>query len=259
MRYNNLEKFRESIRNGKLCKGCVVTFSDPAVTEIAAEAGFDFCWIDGEHGILDRNTAMMHIMALKGTDCAPFYRVPACDHTEIKKIIDLAPAAVIVPMIMNEKDAEYAVAACRYPLQGNRGCGFRRTQQYGNMPMDEYMEISKHEPLVILQIEHIEAVRNLDKILAVPGIDSILIGPYDLSCSMGLPGEWGNPEVIATIDEICRKTREAGILLGAYTETDLSRWLKTRQIQYIGCINDTAALMNGFRQKIQEICNAESL
>ena len=256
MQYNNLEKFRKSIEKGKLCKGCVITFTDPAVTEIAAEAGFDFCWIDGEHGILDRSTAMMHIMALKGTDCAPFYRVPSCDHTEIKKVIDLAPAAIIIPMIMNEKDAEYAVAACRYPLQGNRGCGFRRTNLYGNMPLDEYMKISEQEPMVILQIEHIEAVRNLDKILAVPGIGSILVGPYDLSCSMGRPGEWSNPAVRDTIDEVCRKTREAGILLGAYAETDLSRWIKTRQIQYIGCVNDTGALFNGYRQKIQEIDNA---
>ena len=256
MIYNNLDKFKKSIKNGKLCKGCVITFSDPAVTEIAAEAGFDFCWIDGEHGILDRTTAMMHIMALKGTNCVPFYRVPACDHTEIKKVIDLAPGAIIIPMVMNEKDAEYAVAACRYPLQGNRGCGFRRTQRYGTMPMDEYYRISQEEPMVILQIEHIEAVKNLDKILAVPGIGSILIGPYDLTCSMGLPGEWSNPEVIKTIDEICRKTRETGILLGAYAETDLSRWIKTRQIQYLGCINDTGALLNGFRQKLQEIDNA---
>ena len=258
MRYNNLEKFQESIKNGKLCIGCCITFTDPAITEIAAEAGFDFCWIDGEHGVLDRNTAMLHIMALKGTDCAPFYRVPSCDHTEIKRVIDFAPAGIIVPMVMNEKDAEYAVAACRYPLAGNRGCGVRRGHCYGSMPIDEYMERAKEEPLVILQIEHIEAVRNLDKILKVPGINSILIGPYDLTCSMGKPGQWDDPEVIATIDEICAKTREAGILLGAYAEADLSRWLNQRKIQYISCINDTGALMAGFINKIKEVNGAKN-
>lgn len=253
MRYNNLEKFLSTIAQGEICTGCCITFTDPAITEIAAEAGFDFCWIDGEHGILDRQTAMLHIMALKGTGCAPFYRVPACDHTEIKKVIDLAPAAIIVPMIMNEEDARYAVAACRYPLQGNRGCGARRGHCYGTMPLDEYWKTAEKEPLVILQIEHVEAVRNLDKILEVPGIDSILIGPYDLSCSMGHPGEWENPMVKNALDEICRKTRAAGLLLGAYTEGDYPRWIKERGVQYISCINDTGALMWGYREKIKEI------
>jgi 2-keto-3-deoxy-L-rhamnonate aldolase RhmA len=253
MRYNNLEKFLKSIEEGKLCTGCCITFGDPTVTEIAAEAGFDFCWIDGEHGVLDRTTAMLHIMALKGTGCAPFYRVPACDHTEIKKVIDLAPAGIIVPMILNEDDARYAVEACRYPLSGNRGCGVRRGHCYGTMNIDEYWKLSQSDPMVILQIEHIEAVRNLDKILAVPGINSILIGPYDLSFSMGHPGEWQNPQVANAIDEICRKTRQAGILLGAYAEADLSRWITTRQIQYLSCINDTGALMTGFRQQLAEV------
>ena len=176
MFYNSLEQFLDKIRSGKVATGCVVTFADPTVTEIAAESGFDFCWIDGEHGQMDRNTAMMHIMALKGTGCAPLYRVPACDHTEIKKIIDFAPAGIIVPMILNADDAAKAVAACRYPLTGNRGCGFRRGNRYGNIDMQKYYEMSQREPLVILQIEHIEAVKNLDAILAVEGIDSLLIG-----------------------------------------------------------------------------------
>ena len=253
MRYNNLEKFLSSIKNGKLCTGCCITFTDPAVTEIAAEAGFDFCWIDGEHGILDRQTAMLHIMALKGTDCASFFRVAACDHTEIKKVIDLAPAAIIVPMIMNAGDARYAVEACRYPLQGNRGCGVRRGNCYGSMPIDEYWKISQSDPMVILQIEHIEAVHNLDEILAVPGIGSILIGPYDLSCSIGHPGEWDNPEVSQAIDDICRKTRAAGILLGAYAESDLDNFIHNRKIQYIACTGDTGALMLGYKNKLNEL------
>ena len=258
MRYNNLEKFLDSIEKGKLCTGCCISFTDPAVTEIAAEAGFDFCWIDGEHGILDRQTAMLHIMALKGTDCAPFYRVPSCDHTEIKKVIDLAPAAIIIPMIMNEQDAQYAVAACRYPLEGNRGCGMRRCHCYGSMPMDEFWKNAKQDPMVILQIEHIEAVRNLDKILAVPGIGSILIGPYDLSCSLGHPGEWDNPEVAGALDEVARKTREAGILLGAYTECNFDKYLRERKIQYLACINDTGALMNGYKEKLKEVRSSVS-
>ena len=246
MEYNNLEIFLEALESGRPLTGCVVTFFDPAVTEIVAEAGFDFCWIDGEHGVLDRQTAMNHIIALKGTRCAPFYRVPACDHTEIKKVIDFAPAGIIVPMIMDKSDAELAAAACRYPPIGNRGCGYRRGTRYGSTPTDEYLEISKHDPLVILQIEHIEAVRNLDAILEVPGVDSTLIGPYDLSCSMGKPGQFDDPEVNAAFDTVCRKARAAGKILGVYTEGNYDRWLD-RGVQYFGIANDTTAMIAGLR------------
>ena len=201
-----------SIRAGKLCIGCCITFSDPSVTEMAAEAGFDFCWIDGEHGEMDRNTALMHIMALKGTDCAPFFRVPACDHTEIKKVIDFAPAGIIVPMIMDADDARRAVQACRYPPAGNRGCGMRRGNVYGT----------------------------------VPGVDSIMIGPYDLSCTLGKPGQWDDPEIGHILDDICLRTRNAGKILGTYAEGDFARW-ERRGVQYIGCINDTGALFHGFQ------------
>lgn len=246
MDYNNLQTFLERLKQGKILKGAVVTFSDPAVTEMVAEAGFDFCWIDGEHGVLDRQTAMLHMMALKGTGCAAFYRVPACNHTEIKRIIDFAPAGVIIPMIMDAKDAELAAAACRYPLRGNRGCGFRRGNRYGSIPNTQYLEQSKSEPLVILQIEHIEAVRNLDAILQVPDVDSILIGPYDLSTSMGKSGQFDDPELNEVFDIVCRKALAAGKSLGVYAENNYDRWLR-RGVQYFGIINDTTAMMMGFK------------
>lgn len=256
MFYNALEDFLKKIHSGNIAVGPVITFADPTVTEIAAESGFDFCWIDGEHGQMDRNTAMMHMMALKGTGCAPLYRVPACDHTEIKKIIDFAPAGIIVPMILTADDAAKAVAACRYPLTGNRGCGFRRGNRYGNIDIKEYYKLSESEPLVILQIEHIQAVENIDSILAVQGIDALLIGPYDLSISMGKPGAFDDPEVNSVFDLVARKALEHSKLLGVYTEGNYDRWIK-RGVNFIGCINDTSAMMQGFRNMQQKIAAAQ--
>lgn len=253
---NNLEIFLEKIKSGKLAVGAVVTFNDPAVTELSADAGMDFLWIDGEHGEMDRNTAMLHLMAIRGTKCASFYRVPSCNHTEIKRIIDFAPAGVIIPMIMNADDARLAVEACRYPLDGNRGCGMRRQHRYGADSVNaEFYEQMKREPLVILQIEHIEAVRNLDAILEVPGIDSLMIGPYDLSMSMGKPGQFRDSEVRAAIDTICAKCRASGKILGAYAEGDYDLW-KKRGIQYIGIVNDTGALLNGLQAMKQKTLEA---
>lgn len=257
MEWNHLERFLQKANAGEIPLGTCITFTDPAVTELAAASGFDFCWIDGEHGELDRQTAMLHIMALRGTGCAPLYRVPACSHTEIKKVIDFAPAGIIIPMVMNAQDAELAVAACRYPPRGNRGCGFRRGNHYFTEDTSSYLNRSLEEPLIIIQIEHIEAVRNLDEILRVPGLQSILIGPYDLSTSMGKPGQWNDPDVSGTLDEICRKTRSAGILLGAYAEGDFPRWI-SRGVQYMGIANDTTAMLAGFQNGIRSFRNAAS-
>lgn len=247
MRYNNLEKFLKKIRKGKICSGCVITLADPLITEAAAEAGFDFCWIDGEHGIIDRQTAAMHIMSLRGGDCAPFYRVPCCDHTEIKKIIDLAPAGIIVPMVMNAEDARYAVESCRYPLTGTRGCGFLRGNAYGAIPAKEYWELSQHDPLVILQIEHIEAVRNLESILSVEGVDALLIGPYDLTASMGVPGEWTAPEVTEALKRICTGARASGKLLGAFANAPELAWMD-EYLHFAARTTDLGALQRGLGQ-----------
>jgi len=248
MSVNNLDRFLATIASGKLAIGACITFADPAVTELCADAGMDFLWIDGEHGEIDRNSAMLHFMAIRGTNCASLYRVPSCCHTEIKRIIDFAPAGIIIPMILTEEDARLAVEACRYPLTGTRGVGPRRQIRYGAMPIDEkYWEHARREPLVILQIEHVKAVKNLDKILQVPGVDSCLIGPYDLTCSMGKPGQFRDPEVIEVIDTICRKCRAAGKILGAYAESDYDLWAK-RGIQFISAANDTGILFKGLQQ-----------
>lgn len=247
MKLNNLENFLNVIRSGRIAYGCCITSSDESATEIACAAGFDFVWIDGEHGEMDRLTAMRHMVAVKGTGVASFYRVPACDHAEIKKVIDFGPAGIIIPMVMDENDAARAVSACRYPIHGgNRGCGFRRGWDYGARDTADYLGESAHDPLVIIQLEHIDAARRLDRILEVPGIDSILIGPYDFSMSMGKPGKFDDPEVNRAFDDACAKIAARGIPLGVYCECDFAKW-RTRGVSYMSVKNDTNAMLDGFR------------
>ena len=243
-------RFPDLIRRGQLPLGAVVTFADAAVTEVMAAAGFDFVWIDGEHGVIDRKTAQDHLIAAAAQGVPALYRVPACDHTEIKRVIDLGPDGIIVPMVMSAEDAARAVSACRYPIHGGtRGCGYRRPFAYGARAVDDYLEEAKEYPLVVVQLEHIAAVRDLDRILAVPGLGSILIGPYDLSMSMGKPGAWHDSEVMAVFDEACQKVKAAGIPLGVYTECDFDLW-KRRGVDYMAIKNDTNAMLEGARALI---------
>jgi 2-keto-3-deoxy-L-rhamnonate aldolase RhmA len=217
MKVNNLEYFLKTVQSGKTAYGMVITMFDPSMTELAADSGMDFVWIDMEHSPMTITDVQAMLMAIKGTRCAPFVRVPWNVNYLLKPILDLGPAGVIIPMVNTAKIAREAVKACRYPVHGGeRGFATRRQNNYNKIPIADYIDISKNDPLVIIQIEHRKAVQNIDKILAVPGIDSVCIGPYDLSTSYGKPGQFDDPEIIQAIDTIREKTKEAGIMLGGF-------------------------------------------
>lgn len=250
-------RFLDLLRGGERPLGAVVTMTDPAATELVALAGFDFVWLDGEHGILDRATAQAHLYAAEAQDLLTLYRVPCCDHTEIKKIIDLGPDGIIVPMVATATDARRAVAACRYPVQGgDRGTGYRRKAAYGCCDTDGYIAESAIDPLVILQIECVESHRNLDEILAVEGVNAIVVGPYDLSMSLLKPGKFHDPEVAAVYDDICARVKAKGLPLGVYCEADFGIW-KRRGVDFFTIKNDTNAMVLGF-ERMREIYKEET-
>ncbi len=239
---NNLSVFLDKIKKGRLCAGLVIGFSDSSVSELAGDAGYDFTWIDMEHAPLTIDAVKGHVMAVRGTSCAPFVRVPWNEQGVIKPLLDLAPAGVIIPMVNDAASAAEAVAACRYPPAGIRGCGIRRGNRYGAQPLDEYLRDSAANPLVIVQIEHINALGELDRILKTPGINSICVGPTDLSGSMGKLGRANDPEVLGAIDEICRKTREAGLMLGT-ADSDLDAWSK-RGVDWMAITSDSGSIFS---------------
>ena len=238
---SNLDKFIDKIKAGTLCKGLVITLNDLTVSELAAEAGYDFTWIDMEHAPVTIESALQHVMVVKGTDCAPLVRVPWNKAEVIKPVLDLAPAGIIIPMVNTAEEAQAAVLACRYPPQGIRGCFVRRANRFGKTPFAEYIKASESEPMVIIQIETIEGVRNLDEILKVPGIGSICIGPLDLSGSMGKLGQTDDPEVNSLIDIICEKVKAAGILLGT-ASWPFEPW-KKRGLNWIALTSDFASIV----------------
>ena len=247
---NGLDGFLEKVAGGTICLGGVVTLSDLSVSELAGDLGLDFIWIDTEHAPHTVDGVMRHIIAARGTGCAPFVRVRANDPMLIKTYLDLAPAAIIVPMVNSAEEAEMAVEACRYPLRGRRGCGVRRAVRYGTCDFFDYVRESEVNPLVVVQIEHIDAVKNLDRILKVPGVGSVCIGPCDLSGSMGILNQMENEELNRVLDEICRKTRAAGMMLGT-AAGGFPRW-KERGVNWFAGTSDWGAMAAGFRAFIQD-------
>jgi len=248
MSVHHLDRFLNKIERDGPALGLVVTLSDPAVSELAGDAGYDFTWIDMEHMPHTLQTVQGHVIAARASGCAPLVRVPWNEHGIIKPVLDLAPAGVIIPMVNTAEAAAAAVAACRYPPQGARGCGVRRGNRYGAVPFKEYLAQSQREPLVIVQIEHVDAVRNMDAILQVPGIAHICVGPCDLSGSMGCLNEMDDPELNRTLDEVSAKIKAAGKYLGT-AGGPLPRW-QARGVDWIALASDCGGIFAQARQII---------
>ena len=249
VKINNLEQFLAKTASGKSAAGIVITSHDAAISELAADCGFDFVWLDMEHSPLTIVDAMHHVMALRGTDCAPFIRVAWNVPYLLKPVLDLAPAAVIVPMVNNAREAEAAIRACRYPTEdGERGFAMRRANGYDRDPLEMYLETSRREPLVFIQIEHREAVRNIDEILRVDGLGGICIGPCDLSASYGKTGRFDDPEVAGAIDLVRERALEAGVLLGGFCAGPFWR---ARFMNWKALGSDTCLLAAAARRQLE--------
>lgn len=186
--------------------GSWLTLPDPGVAEIMAGAGFDFLTIDMEHSPITLAGAAELIRVVSLCGVAPLVRLSSNDSTLAKRVLDAGAAGIIVPMVNTVESARAAVASAKYPPAGVRSVGLSRAQGYGSHGFDSYFADANEEILVVVQIEHIDAVTDADAILAVPGIDVFLIGPYDLSASMGKAGQFHDP---AVADALAR-VRQAG-------------------------------------------------
>ena len=235
----------DNLNTGKTSIGAIITMSDLIASELAGDCGMDFVWIDAEHAPHTIQDVQKHLIALRGTGCAGLVRVRAGEPMLIKPYLDIAPDGIIVPMVNTPEQAEAAVAACRYPKTGIRGCGVRRAVRYGAVDFFDYLKESERWPLVICQIEHIDAVKNLDKILQVPGVDSFCIGPCDLSGSMGILNQMDDVELNKVLDEVAFKIKKAGKWLGT-AAGGFPKW-KERGVDWFAGVSDWGAMAAGFR------------
>lgn len=196
--------------------GTLVSLPSPEVVEILVAAGFDWLFIDMEHGAFDALMAQRLIQAAR--DCPCLVRVPGHDEVWIKKVLDIGAAGVIVPQVNNAAQARSIVARAKYPPAGVRGVGIARAHGYG-YGFKDYVDRANDELAVVVQAEHKLAVRNIESIARVPGIDAILVGPYDLSASMGRIGRVSDPEVRRAIAKVRKACQKARVPLGVFGVT----------------------------------------
>lgn len=192
---------KSKLKNNQLTLGSWLTIPHQSVIEIMGSAGFEWLTIDIEHAAISIETVMNLIGHIQGNGMQALVRVSKNEEVIIKRVLDAGADGVIVPMIKNKEDAQEAVNYVKYPPVGKRGVGLNRAQKYGTA-FKSYQQWVKDEVVIIAQIEHIEAVNNLEEILNTEGIDGIIVGPYDLSASMGHPGEYDREDVKEALKKI---------------------------------------------------------
>lgn len=218
---------KELLKKRKKTIGSWITLADPAIAEIMAKAGFDWLAIDLEHSVITIREAGELIRVIDLCGVAPMVRLSSNDPIQIKRVMDAGAHGIIVPMVNSVAEAEWAVAAVHYPPQGKRGVGLARAQGYGNA-FDAYRNWLNHEAVVIVQIEHIEAVNNLGAILRVEGVDGFIVGPYDLSASVGVPGQFDHPRMKETMERIVSVGSTSGKASGIHVVEPNPDELKNR-------------------------------
>ncbi len=216
-------EFTTALRAGDPVAGSWISIGHPQVAEITSLLGFDFAVIDTEHAPNGLETVENLVRAVECGGSTAIVRVPWNDPVRIKRTLDVGAAGLLIPMVETEDEAQAAVEAMRYPPDGIRGMASSRASAYG-LRFEEYVETANEELLTILQIETERGVTNAADIAAVEGVDALLIGPADLSASLGSLGNWEDATVTGAIDTVLD---DSDVPVGtlAVTNDDIERWV----------------------------------
>lgn len=246
---------KQKLRAQELTIGSWITLGHSSIAEIMASSGFDWLVLDMEHSVLELNEVQQLIQAIDVHRCPAIVRLTSNDADQIKRVMDAGATGVMVPMITSAEQARSAVDAVYYPPRGNRGVGLARAQGYG-AGFAEYRDWLENNAVVIVMIEHISAVECIDEILAVDGIDAFIIGPYDLSGSLGQPGNFKQPAFSDALERINAAGRKAGKPGGLHVvEPDLEelRWRIDSGFRFLGYAMDIRILDSVCRRDLAAI------
>lgn len=209
-----MPSLKQKLRDKTVCTTFVVcTIPSATVTQAIAACGVDSVIIDLEHGAVDYGSAHAMIAATAGTDCAPVVRIAENSEAQVKRVLDLGAEGIVFPLIKTAQDAEKAVASMRYPPRGTRGFGPFIAQSRWKSSIPTYQSDIEDELVCCLLIETVEAVKNIEEICAVEGVDSLVLAAFDLSTSLGVSGNFEHPAYQAAQTKVEQAVFASGIPL----------------------------------------------
>ena len=233
---------KQQLSEEKTVIGPVLTIGAPEVAEMLSLAGFDFLWIDTEHAPTDYALAQQMIQAV-GDRCPCLVRIPEAQEIWVKKALDIGSDGLIVPQVRNAVQVEQVIEWSLYPPQGRRSVGLARAHRYG-MAFDEYLNTINRRLLIVIQIEHADAVANVEQIARVPGVGVLFIGPLDLSASLGHLGDADHPEVQAAIRHVREACAAAHVPAGLFcVDADSARAAIEQGFRFIALGTDSGFLL----------------
>lgn len=254
-----MNRLRDLYKENKTAIGTFCGMGDMSTIECLGYTGLDYVVIDTEHGPFDTETAMNLIRAAESTGLVPVVRIADVTHKEIQRMADCGAQALIIPCLRTMEDFKKCVDLTKFAPIGNRGFIKGRGTGFGNLPwadcpLEEFMKNANERLMLMPQCETVEALENIEEIAAIDGIDGIFIGPFDLSITMGIPGQFTNPDFVAAVDRIKKACDAVGKPVYIYTSTVAEA--KAYQEQgYAGVANsiNTIVLVQAYKQMVKDI------
>lgn len=246
---------KQKIKKGETTVGSWLSLAHPSIAEIMAKSGFDWIVIDMEHTTITISDMEPLIQVIEASGVVPLVRLSSNNPVLAKQVMDMGAYGIIVPMINTKEEAEMAVKSIKYPPVGTRGVGLYRAQEFGDT-FDEYKDTINEQSIVIVQIEHKDGVADIDNIVKVEGVDGVFIGPYDLSCSLGVSGQLDHPLVQEARDKVVAVAQKAGIAIGTHVvfpDTDEVKNRKEQGYNFIAYTTDAIMLNDKFRADVKKI------
>jgi len=239
-----LYDLRKTMNAGTPVVGSWLQLDSPEVAEIIADAGYDWLLIDMEHGSISISQVPNLVRAIQSSGCLPIIRVADHQASHCKAALDAGAGGVLVPDVRSALELVEIISYCAWPPRGKRGVGFSRANLYGKY-FDQYRDEAQ-EPLIVAQIENILAIEDLEQIVKVDGLDAVCLGPYDLSASMGITGEFDHPRFLEVIEYYERVVSNSQVACGTHVvhpEIGVLREMVARGYMFIGYGTDAGFLL----------------
>lgn len=248
-------RLRSALRSGAPVFGSWIQFGHTAIAELLAQAGFDWLGIDLQHSAIGLESVLPLVQVIELSGCAPLIRLPANDPVMAQRVMDLGAHGVIVPSVNSPEEAARAVQSVKYPPAGTRSVGLGRAHGYGP-GFRNYLTELEDGALVIAMIEHREGLDRVDEICRVPGVDGVFVGPYDLSASYGIAGEFEHALMREAFAKILEATRSAGIAAGIHVvhpPVDQVQRRLTEGFRFIAYAGDMLFLVPAARESVLQL------
>ena len=246
---------KEKLTKGEVSIGSWLSIAHPTVAEIMAKSGLEWIAIDMEHTGIAINEVEALFQVIEANGVVPLVRLSSNNPILAKRVMDLGAYGTIVPQVNSKEDAEQAVQSIKYAPEGFRGVGLHRAQDHGS-GFEENMATANKESLCIVQIEHKDGVAAIEEIVRVPGVDGVFIGPYDLSCSLGIPGQLEHKLVVEAREKVLAARKEVGMVMGSHVvDPDIDEMKRRKEEGYLFLAYSTDAIMlnTHFRKAMGEL------